>query len=65
STVSALATLASETHAVIAYKVAKGDTLASIARKYSVSVADLRKWNDVHGDTLKVGQLLQVAVSSR
>ncbi len=43
------------------YTVVSGDTLSKIARKQSVSVADLRKWNHLHGDMLKVGQELKVA----
>ncbi|HET6911934.1 MAG TPA: substrate-binding domain-containing protein [Rhodanobacteraceae bacterium] len=42
------------------YTVDKGDTLSSIARKYSVTVADLRKWNDLKNDILRVGQVLQL-----
>jgi phosphate transport system substrate-binding protein len=42
------------------YTVDKGDTLSRIARKYSVSVADLRKWNDLKNDMLQVGQVLQL-----
>lgn len=44
------------------YKVISGDTLSKIARKHSVSVEDLRKWNNLHGDTLRVGQVLKVSV---
>jgi len=45
------------------YTVSKGDTLSAIARKYAVSVDDLRKWNDLKGDILRVGQVLQLAQS--
>lgn len=43
------------------YTVVKGDTLSSIARKQSVSVTDLRKWNHLKSNTLRVGQVLQLA----
>jgi len=43
------------------YTVVSGDTLSKIARKKSVSVDDLRKWNGLHGDMLKVGQVLKVS----
>jgi phosphate transport system substrate-binding protein len=46
-----------------AYEVVSGDTLSKIAHAHSVSVADLRKWNDLHGDMLKVGQELKLAPS--
>ena len=45
----------------IDYTVASGDTLAKIASEHSVSVADLRKWNHLHGDMLQVGQVLRVS----
>ena len=45
------------------YEVVSGDTLSKIARAHSVSVEDLRKWNDLHGDMLKVGQALRLAPS--
>jgi phosphate transport system substrate-binding protein len=46
------------------YTVISGDTLSKIARKQSVSVEDLRKWNHLHGDMLKVGQVLKLSSST-
>ena len=43
------------------YTVVSGDTLSKIARKHSVSVADLRKWNHLHSDMLQIGQVLKVS----
>ncbi|SEJ57573.1 LysM peptidoglycan-binding domain-containing protein [Frateuria terrea] len=43
------------------YKVAKGDTLFSIARAHAVDVADLRSWNHLKGNAVKTGQVLRVA----
>jgi phosphate transport system substrate-binding protein len=45
------------------YEVVSGDTLSKIAHAHSVSVEDLRKWNGLHGDMLKVGQELKLAPS--
>lgn len=42
------------------YKVVRGDTLSSIARRHSVSVAQMRAWNGIHGNNLQVGQVLRV-----
>ena len=42
------------------HRVRKGDTLWSIAHRYHVSIADLKRWNDLHGNTLRPGELLQV-----
>ena len=38
--------------------VKKGETLFAISKKHSVSVEDLRKWNDLKTNTLEVGQEL-------
>ncbi len=43
------------------YKVSRGDTLFSIARKHSVGVADLRRWNHLASDSVKPGQVLVVS----
>lgn len=43
------------------YKVSRGDTLSSIARKHSVDVADLRRWNHLTSDSVKPGQVLVVS----
>ncbi len=49
-------TAAGQTH-----KVDKGETLALIAQKYSVSVAQLKNWNHLSSDNLKADQVLQVS----
>lgn len=43
------------------YKVIKGDTLSSIAKRHAVEVAKLREWNHLKGDQLKLGQVLRVS----
>lgn len=43
------------------YKVLKGDTLPSIARKTGIKMATLRKANKIKGNKLKVGQILALA----
>jgi lipoprotein NlpD len=40
------------------YDVAKGDTLYSIAKKNGVRVEQIRTWNKLNGNALKVGQKL-------
>ncbi len=42
------------------YTVRAGDSLWAISRRYGVGVGDLRKWNDLQDDVLKVGQRLRV-----
>jgi len=41
-------------------KVQKGDTLASLARKYDTTITDLRKSNLLENDNLKLGQMLRI-----
>lgn len=44
------------------YKVKKGDSLSSIADKYSITTAQLKEWNDLEDASLTKGQKLAVAV---
>jgi membrane-bound lytic murein transglycosylase D len=46
----------------VTVKVGKRDSLSSIARRYRVSVADIKDWNDLRGDILKRGQNLRLNV---
>lgn len=41
------------------YTVKKGDTLYSIARKYEISVSDLKKINKLKNNTISIGQRLK------
>ncbi|MCX5818957.1 MAG: LysM peptidoglycan-binding domain-containing protein [Deltaproteobacteria bacterium] len=45
----------------IRHQVQKGDTLASLSRKYDISVTEIRKINNLKNDTLKIGQTLRFA----
>lgn len=42
------------------YTVKSGDTLSKIAKKHNVSVADLKKWNNLKSDVIKVNQKLKI-----
>jgi membrane-bound lytic murein transglycosylase D len=42
------------------HRVREGETLWSIAHQYHVSVADLKRWNDLHDDMLQPGETLRV-----
>lgn len=44
----------------IVYKVRSGDVLGSIAIRHGVKVADLKKWNNIRGNTIRSGQRLTV-----
>jgi membrane-bound lytic murein transglycosylase D len=44
-----------------AYYVKRGDSLYSIAKKYpGVSIADIKKWNDISGEVIKPGMMLKI-----
>lgn len=44
----------------ITHNVRSGETLGAIAERYKVSTASLRKWNNISGDMIRVGQTLTV-----
>ncbi|MCS4308693.1 membrane-bound lytic murein transglycosylase D [Rheinheimera pacifica] len=48
----------------VTYKVRKGDSLARIAQRFSVSVSDIVKWNNINtANFLQPGQQLKLMVS--
>ena len=47
----------------VSYTVRGGDSLYSISRKFNVSIADLKRWNNLHKDKyLQPGQKLKIRV---
>ena len=42
------------------HTVKKGETLSSISRKYGCTVNDIKKWNNLKNNTVKVGQKLKI-----
>ena len=55
-----MAPAASSVYGGITYKVRKGDTLISLARKYNTTVSQLMKLNGLKSHTLRIGQRLIV-----
>ena len=47
--------------AMAIYEVQATDTMYSIARKYNVSVDNIKQWNGLSTDAVSVGQLLVVS----
>lgn len=47
------------------HKVASGETLYSISKKYEVGVSDIKKWNNLSSDQLQLGQELIIESSNR
>ena len=50
----------STTPTVRTHTVKKGETLSSIAKKYHCTVNDIKKWNGLKSNTVKVGQKLKI-----
>jgi membrane-bound lytic murein transglycosylase D len=48
-----------EEHRVV-HRVKAGDTLSSLSRRYGISVAQIKTWNSLRGNTLRVGQRLTI-----
>ncbi len=44
----------------VKYRVQPGDTLFSIARRYNVTVAQIKKWNSLNSDKIRSGQTLTI-----
>ena len=44
----------------ITHKVKSGESLSTIAKKYKVSVAELKSWNSLSSDKLQIGKSLKV-----
>ncbi len=42
------------------YQVRRGETMSSIATRYGVTGADLRRWNSLPQDTVQAGQTLRI-----
>lgn len=46
----------------IIHKVKNGDVLGTIAQRYRVRVSDIRKWNRIRGNLIRIGQRLAIWV---
>lgn len=49
----------------VTHKVAKGESLSTIAAHYGVSVKDIREWNRLKDDKAKIGEVLRIERSGR
>lgn len=49
-----------ETEDRIRYRVRSGDYLGRIAEKYGVGVSSLKRWNNLRGNSIRVGQYLTI-----
>lgn len=46
------------------YRVARGDTIFSIAQRHDLSVAELRALNGIRGNAIKVGEVLKLGAAA-
>ena len=46
----------------VSYRIRRGDTLEKIARRYGVSVSELRQWNGMRSDRIVAGEKLTIHV---
>jgi len=53
-------TATKKTVQTIAHKVKQGETLSAIARKYQITLAEIKTWNNLTDGNIKVGQTLLV-----
>lgn len=44
----------------VIHRVRSGDVLGRIAQRYHVRVSDIKKWNKLHSNTIRVGQRLNI-----
>ncbi|NAY92216.1 LysM peptidoglycan-binding domain-containing protein [Muricauda sp. JGD-17] len=49
-----------KSYEVFTHKVVKGDTLYALSRKYAISVEELKQLNNLNGNTISVGQELNI-----
>ncbi|MDR2475441.1 MAG: transglycosylase SLT domain-containing protein [Bacteroidales bacterium] len=47
---------------MITHRVKRGETIARVAMRYDVSVADIKDWNNLSRNTLKSGQRLRIFI---
>jgi membrane-bound lytic murein transglycosylase D len=46
---------------IVEYKVKKGDNLGSIAHKHNVSVAEIKEWNELEDNNVRLGATIIVS----
>ncbi len=60
------ATLTAETStsATTRYRIRRGDTLSTIARRFGVTVEEIRRWNQMSSDHIVAGERLTIYVQA-
>ncbi|MDL4838929.1 C40 family peptidase [Aquibacillus rhizosphaerae] len=47
------------------YKVSSGDTLSHIAKRYGVSISNIKSWNNLSSDVIYVGQTIKLTAPTK
>jgi LysM repeat protein len=50
-----------DTGKTLTHRIRRGETLSSVARRYGVSVSDLKRTNRLRSNTIRTGQILRIA----
>ena len=58
------ATVAQADAGPMSYLVRRGDTLSKIARRFGVTVEDIRQWNDISSDHIIAGERISIHVNA-
>ena len=45
---------------ILRHKVKRGESILAIARKYKVSVSDIKSWNNLHSSRLPKGKIIEI-----
>jgi|GEM_PF-285877 len=61
SSTSKVTTISREVASTKYHTVVRGDTLAGIAKKYGITVAQIQKWNKINGVNIRAGERLIVS----
>lgn len=51
---------AAQTHKTVYHKIRSGETLTSIAKKYHVTVKQIKQWNHLRSDMIRAGEKLKI-----
>jgi len=50
---------------IIIHKVKAGETLWDLSKKYKVSIAQIKKWNGLKGDNLRLNQKIKIYAAGK
>lgn len=50
---------------LVIYQVVGGDNLGKISKKYNVGVSEIKEWNSLHSDVIRIGQKLTIYTEAK